>query len=124
MEAIPKKSFMIICKYSIRSFLLFLELESLEPIKLTHSFILGPEAIQRFYVEKVPSTSHKINSFDSQPVLDNFVGGQKTIAVHVAGSVKFANDNRIRPFQQNFLLTAQGTFWKVATDVFRYQERN
>ena len=49
--------------------------------------------------------------------------GQKTVAVHVAGAVKFANDNKPKPFQQNFLLTEHGGFWKVATDVFRYQER-
>ena len=71
----------------------------------------------------MPSTSHSVLSYDSQPVLDNFVGGQKTVAVHVGGFVKFANDNRTKPFQQNFLLTAQGDFWKVATDVFRYQDR-
>lgn len=45
------------------------------------------------------------------------------MAVHVAGAVKFANDNKPKPFQQNFLLTEHGGFWKVATDVFRYQER-
>ena len=53
--------------------------------------------------------------------MDEFVGGQKTVAVHVGGSVKFGSE-RPRPFQQNFLLTASGDFWKVATDVFRYQE--
>ena len=62
-------------------------------------------------------------SYDAQPVLGEFVGGQRTVAVHVGGSVKFANDNRPKPFQQNFLLTAHGSHWKVATDVFRYQER-
>ena len=81
---------------------------------------------EQFFLEKVPTTSHTVFSYDAQPVLDVFVGGQKTVMVSVAGSVKFANDPKPRPFQQNFLLTAvsgaSGDFWKVATDVFRYQE--
>lgn len=85
-------------------------------------FPQGPEEIQKFFIEKVPKTSHKVFSYDAQPVLDEFVGGQKTIMVHVGGSVYFSNDHKPRPFQQNFLLTAQGEFWKLATDVFRYQD--
>ena len=83
--------------------------------------VLGPEEIQKFYQEKLPPSSHSIYSYDAQPVMDEFVGGQKTVAVHVGGSVKYGAE-RPRPFQQNFLLTASGDFWKVATDVFRYQE--
>ena len=82
---------------------------------------LGPEDIQKFYQEKLPPSSHQIYSYDAQPVMDEFVGGQKTVVVHVGGSVKYGTE-RPRPFQQNFLLTASGDFWKVATDVFRYQE--
>jgi len=81
----------------------------------------GPEDIQKFYQEKLPPSSHQIYSYDAQPVMDEFVGGQKTVVVHVGGSVKYGTE-RPRPFQQNFLLTASGDFWKVATDVFRYQE--
>ena len=54
----------------------------------------GPEEIQKFFTEKVPATSHQIHSYDAQPVLDEFVGGQKTVMVHVGGTVKFANDSR------------------------------
>jgi NTF2-related export protein 1/2 len=72
-------------------------------------------------LEKVPISSHQIHSFDAQPVWDEFVGGQRTVLVHVGGSVKYGGE-RPKPFQQNFLLTAYGDFWKVATDVFRYQE--
>ena len=72
-------------------------------------------------MEKIPGTSHQVHSYDAQPVLDEFVGGQKTVMVHVGGSVKFSSD-KPRPFQQNFLLTASGDFWKVATDVFRSQD--
>ena len=82
----------------------------------------GPEDIQKFYLDKVPVTSHTIHSYDAQPVLGEFVGGQKTVMVHVGGTVKFGNEHKGKPFQQNFLLTASGEFWKVATDVFRYQD--
>ena len=64
---------------------------------------------------------HPVYSLDAHPVSEQFVGSQKTIQVQVAGSVKYA-DTRPRPFQQNFLLTASGDHWKVATDVFRLQE--
>ena len=70
----------------------------------------------------MPATSHHVHSYDAQPVLDEFVGGQKTVMVHVGGTVKLGGDQRPKPFQQNFLLTASGDFWKVATDVFRHQE--
>lgn len=92
---------------------------------MSHAYmhLAGPELIQKFYLEKVPATSHKWYSFDAHPILDDFVGGQKTVAVHVGGSVKFGGgDSRPLPFQQNFLLTASGDYWKVATDVFRYQD--
>ena len=72
----------------------------------------------------MPATSHQYHSYDAQPVLSEFVGEQKTVMVHVGGTVKFGDDYRARPvpFQQNFLLTASGDYWKVATDVFRYQD--
>merc|ERR1712029_771504 len=43
----------------------------------------GPEDIQKFYQEKLPPPSHQIYSYDAQPVMDEFVGGQKTVVVHV-----------------------------------------
>ena len=45
------------------------------------------------------------------------------IWLQVAGSVQYQT-LRPKPFQQNFLLTAQGDFWKVATDTFRHQEHS
>ena len=40
-----------------------------------------------------------------------------------AGTVHYSqHDRRTKPFIQNFLLTAQGDHWKVATDTFRFQE--
>ena len=43
--------------------------------------------------------------------------------LQVAGSVQYQN-LKPKPFQQNFLLTAQGDYWKVATDTFRHQEHS
>ena len=77
--------------------------------------------MQQFYLDKVPSSSHQITSFDAQPVLESAVNGQTTVSVMVAGTVRY-QDKRTKPFQQTFLLTAQGDKWKVATDTFRYQE--
>jgi hypothetical protein len=41
----------------------------------------------------------------------------------VGGTVQYSqHDRRSKAFVQNFLLTAQGDHWKVATDTFRHQE--
>jgi len=81
----------------------------------------GSADIQKFYLDKLPKTDHMITSLDAQPVLSDFVGSQTTILVSVAGNVSF-QDMKSKPFQQNFLLTARGDHWKVATDTFRHQE--
>ncbi len=83
--------------------------------------ILGLENIQKFVLEQLPSTEHTTSSLDAQPVLAEAVGGQQTIAVQVAGAVKYEN-KRSKPFQQNFLLTAVDGKWKIASQVFRHQE--
>ena len=83
----------------------------------------GAADIQKFYLDKLPKTDHQVHSLDAQPVASAFVGGQTTILVQVAGAVVF-QDTKAKPFQQNFLLTAQGDHWKVATDTFRHQEHH
>lgn len=84
----------------------------------------GSTEIQKFFLERLPSdTFHQIHSLDAQPIEDIFVGGQTTVLVQVGGTVSYSqSDRRSKPFQQNFLLTAQGDHWKVATDTFRLQE--
>ena len=59
----------------------------------------------------------------TEPVL--YLKVIKTIInfLQVAGSVQYQN-LKPKPFQQNFLLTAQGDYWKVATDTFRHQEHS
>ena len=81
----------------------------------------GATDIQKFYLDKIPKTDHQVSSLDAQPVASAFVGGQTTVMVQVAGNVSF-QDMKTKPFQQTFLLTAQGEHWKVATDTFRHQE--
>jgi len=86
--------------------------------------IEGATAIQAFLLDKIPSkSSHRLLSMDAQPIASTFTGGQTTILVQVAGSVQYQNV-KPKPFQQNFLLTAQGDYWKVATDTFRHQEHS
>lgn len=55
--------------------------------------------------------------------------GQTTLLVVTGGTVKFEG-NKLRFFNQNFLLTAQATpnsdqpVWKIASDCFRFQDWN
>ena len=83
----------------------------------------GGVEIQKFYLDKLPKSEHQVTALDAQPVASNFVGSQTTILVVVAGHVSF-QDSRQKPFQQNFLLTARGDHWKIATDTFRHQEHS
>jgi len=86
--------------------------------------IEGASTIQKFLLDKIPSKSvHRLLSMDAQPIASAFTGGQTTILVQVAGSVQYLK-MRPKPFQQNFLLTAQGDYWKIATDTFRHQEHS
>ncbi|XP_014663115.1 PREDICTED: NTF2-related export protein 2-like [Priapulus caudatus] len=73
------------------------------------------------YFEQFPTTETTLESLDCQPILDEAVNGQSTILVVVSGVVKYERV-KTATFQQNFMLTAQGTVWKVVTDWFRFQE--
>uniref|UniRef100_A0A182SAX2 NTF2 domain-containing protein n=1 Tax=Anopheles maculatus TaxID=74869 RepID=A0A182SAX2_9DIPT len=41
--------------------------------------------------------------------------------MQVSGSVKF-HENPSKPFQQTFMITAQGDKWKIVSDCFRLQD--
>ncbi|XP_023345329.1 NTF2-related export protein 2 [Eurytemora carolleeae] len=43
----------------------------------------GINSIKSFLLDRLPKTSHYVNSLDSQPVADYAVGGQTTILVQV-----------------------------------------
>nr|CAD7393448.1 unnamed protein product [Timema cristinae] len=81
---------------------------------------IGKEMIQKFF-EELPSSEHVIGSLDSQPVLDSIVSSQLTCVIQVSGFVRF-QDNVSKPFQQSFMITAEGDKWKIACDNFRLQE--
>ena len=83
----------------------------------------GATTIQKYLLDKLPKSHHNLLSLDAQPISPAFTGGQTTIVVQVAGSVQYQN-LKPKPFQQNFLLTAQGDHWKIATDTFRHQEHS
>lgn len=80
----------------------------------------GIGSIQKFWLEKIPKSSTFVQSLDAQPVHDSAVGGQTTVLVTVAGTVKYGASQPVN-FQQNFLITAKDAKWKVVTDTFRSQ---
>lgn len=82
--------------------------------------VVGKDEIQKFFMT-LPTSEHTLTSLDAQPVLDAAVGNQLTFLILVSGFVKF-QDKLTRPFQQNFMITAQGDKWKIASDCFRLQE--
>lgn len=62
-------------------------------------------------------------------LIEQATQGQTTLLVVTGGTVKFEG-NKLRFFNQNFLLTAQATpnsdqpVWKIASDCFRFQDWN
>lgn len=83
--------------------------------------IAGALTVQQFVQDRLPDSCHDLTSLDSQPVLDSAVAGQTTVAVQVAGAVKYKGMEQ-KPFQQTFLIAEQDGKWKVATDTFRYPD--
>ena len=81
---------------------------------------VGKDQIQKF-LEALPTSQHTVTSLDSQPVLEEAVSGQFTLLIQAAGSVHFGS-GETKPFQQTFLITAQGDKWKIVSDCFRLQE--
>lgn len=80
----------------------------------------GTEKIRTFY-QGLPTSEHRLQALDAQPVVDNAVSGQLTFLIQVSGMVKF--DARAeRPFQQSFIITAQGDKWKIFSDCYRIQD--
>lgn len=102
--------------------------------------VVGCAEIQQF-LEKLPSSEHHVMSLDAQPlhgtylsiegmravsfILMNFteeaIKGQNTVMIVVAGNVRFEK-KPAQGFCQNFLVTAQGTKWKVVSDCLRFQQ--
>ena len=80
----------------------------------------GIAEIKRFLLEKLPKSSTYVNCLDAQPVHESAVGGNTTVLVTAAGTVKYGA-SQPSSFQQNILLAAKDAKWKIMTDTFRSQ---
>ncbi|XP_072482848.1 NTF2-related export protein 2 [Notamacropus eugenii] len=86
----------------------------------------GQENLIKFF-DALPASEFQINVVDCQPVHEQATRNQVTVLVVTCGTVKF-DGNKMRSFNQNFLLTAHvmpnSTMWKIASDCFRFQDWN
>lgn len=80
----------------------------------------GKDTIQQYLLE-LPSSEHTISTLDAQPIVDDAVSTQLTFLIQVSGTVKIQGAAS-KPFQQTFMLTAQGDKWKIASDTYRLQD--
>uniref|UniRef100_A0A182JE74 NTF2-related export protein n=1 Tax=Anopheles atroparvus TaxID=41427 RepID=A0A182JE74_ANOAO len=80
----------------------------------------GKDEIQKYFQE-LPRSEHNITTLDSQPIVDDAVSSQLTFLIQVSGTVRFG-DTPMKPFQQTFMITAQGDKWKIVSDCFRLQD--
>lgn len=82
----------------------------------------GASDIMNFY-QSLPGTTHKVLSFDCQPMSSTSSIGSSSVLVSCLGSVKFDGQTQEQRFSQNFLLNKEGAVWKVTSDCFRYVDR-
>lgn len=80
----------------------------------------GKDNIQKYFQE-LPTTEHSVTVIDAQPIVDEATLNQKTILVMTSGYFKLGPNNA-KPFQQTFMITAQGDKWKIVSDCFRTQD--
>lgn len=81
---------------------------------------VGKDDIQKYFQE-LPTTEHSISTLDAQPIIDDATLNQRTILVMASGYFKLGS-NGAKPFQQTFMITAQGDKWKIVSDCFRTQD--
>ncbi|ELU00043.1 hypothetical protein CAPTEDRAFT_106742, partial [Capitella teleta] len=70
------------------------------------------------FLENVPSTKYVIEGMDTHPMPGEPIVDQKSILVTTSGTVQYEDSNS-KGFFQNFILTAQGTTWKIVSDSMR-----
>ncbi|XP_058056957.1 NTF2-related export protein [Anopheles bellator] len=80
----------------------------------------GKERIEKFFQE-LPRSEHTVSTLDAQPIVDESVSTQPTFLVQVSGTARF-QDNPTKPFQQTFMITAEGDKWRIVSDCFRLQD--
>lgn len=82
----------------------------------------GNNNIQDF-IQKLPSTSHRVLTFNAQPIVDEMAPNQNAIMILVSGKIQhFNSTTNDHHFQQTFLIYAQEDKWKIASDCFRMQD--
>lgn len=82
----------------------------------------GNNNIQDFIL-KLPSTSHRVLTFDAQPIVNEIAPNQNAIMILVCGKVQhFNSTTNGHYFQQTFVIYAQEDKWKIASDCFRIQD--
>ncbi|KAL1456304.1 hypothetical protein WDU94_001046 [Cyamophila willieti] len=80
----------------------------------------GSEAIVK-YISELPSCDHELKSMDIQLLPDEAAPNQIAYLISTAGTVRYKNMKKTA-FNQNFIISAEGTKWKIISDVFRLQE--
>ncbi|CAK9294036.1 unnamed protein product [Gordionus sp. m RMFG-2023] len=86
----------------------------------------GLEAIKTFF-EQIPTSEHKTDCLDAQPITPNVTNGQTSITLNVHGIVSYdenSSNRRLHPpklmgFNQSFILIAEGDKWKIISDWVR-----
>lgn len=82
--------------------------------------VTGKDNIQKFFTS-LPDIEHTILTYDAQPIVDETISNQQTLLLIVAGTIRIKNVTS-KPFQQTFMVTAQGDKWKIVRDCFRIQD--
>lgn len=82
--------------------------------------VCGKDNIQQFFVS-LPDLEHTVLTYDVQPIIDETVSNQQTLLLIVAGTIRI-KQKVSKPFQQTFMITAQGDKWKIVRDNFRIQD--
>ncbi|XP_022694455.1 NTF2-related export protein 1-like isoform X2 [Varroa jacobsoni] len=81
---------------------------------------VGKEAITKFYTS-LPHSETNLLSVDAQPILSKFQEGRLTVLVICAGDVRLKGLQNAG-FTENFVVTSEGSSWKVLRDTFRFHE--
>lgn len=82
--------------------------------------VIGKDNIQQFFIS-LPDIEHTVLTYDVQPVIDETISNQQTLLLVVAGTIRIKRQTS-KPFQQTFMITAQGDKWKIVRDCFRIQD--
>lgn len=80
----------------------------------------GADAIVK-YIFELPPCDHELCSLDVQRIAPDAVQNQIAYLISTSGKVRYKG-MRKAGFNQNFIISAEGSKWKIISDVFRLQE--